>query len=202
MKKLKKWQIALIVLLAIGVIGGAAGGGDSEKKEEEKQQETSKNEDKKDNQEEQKEEQKEEKKEEQKEEKVYGIGDTQKVGKVEYTVVSKDVTDHIGDEYFGVAAQNEFMILTVKITNHGDKSLTVADSFFNLVDGSKTFKTDSGDAIYLEDDSIIFKEINPDASLTGKVIFDISENTVKSSNLQLQVQTGAWGTEKGYFKLN
>ena len=34
MKKLKKWQIALIVLLAIGVIGGAAGGGDSEKKEE------------------------------------------------------------------------------------------------------------------------------------------------------------------------
>lgn len=192
MKKLKKWQIVCIIILALVVIGGIAGGGDSEKKEEEKQQETSKNENQNN----------EEKETPKKEEKVYGIGDTQKVGKVEYTLVSKDVTDYIGNEYIGTNAQNKFMVITVKITNHGDEALTVSDSFFNLKDGSKTFKTDSGNAIYLEDDSIIFKEINPDASLTGKVLFDISDNTVNSSDLQLQVQTGAWGTEKGYFKLN
>ena len=32
MKKLKKWQIVLIVILALGVIGVLAGGGDEEKK--------------------------------------------------------------------------------------------------------------------------------------------------------------------------
>ena len=32
MKKLKKWQIVLIVILALGVIGALAGRGDEEKK--------------------------------------------------------------------------------------------------------------------------------------------------------------------------
>lgn len=187
MKKLLCACMALFMCFGLA----ACGSSDDKKNEDEK---TNEKEEKKDNQEEQK--------EEKKEEKVYKIGDTQKVGKVEYTVISKDVTDYIGNEFLGTNAQNEFMVITVEITNHGDEALTVSDSFFNLKDGSKTFKTDSGNAIYLEDDSIIFKEINPDASLTGKVLFDISEKTVKSSDLQLQVQTGAWGTEKGYFKLN
>ena len=38
MKKLKKWQIVLIVILALGVIGALAGRGDEEKKTASRQQ--------------------------------------------------------------------------------------------------------------------------------------------------------------------
>ena len=92
MKKLKKWQIVLIVILALGVIGVLAGGGDEEKKNGEPAAEKTDNK------------KKEDKKKEPKE-KTYGIKDTLKVGDVEYTVNGIETTDTIGDEYLNQKAQ-------------------------------------------------------------------------------------------------
>ena len=38
--------------------------------------------------------------------------------------------------------------------------------------------------------------------LKGKIVFDVTKATIDDKNLQLQVQTGAWGTEKGLINLH
>ena len=173
MKKLKKWQIVLIVILALGVIGALAGRGDEEKKNGEPAAEKTDNK------------KKEDKKKEPKE-KTYGIKDTLKVGDVEYTVNGIETTDTIGDEYLNQKAQETYLIVSVTVKNNGDK----------------TYNTDSTAIMYLGDESIFAKEINPDASLKGKIVFDVTKATIDDKNLQLQVQTGAWGTEKGLINLH
>lgn len=189
MKKLKKWQIVLIVILALGVIGALAGGGDDEKKSSEPAAQKTDKEDKK-----------EEKKEPK--EKTYGINDTLKVGDVEYTVNKIETTDTIGNEYLNQTAQETYLIVSITVKNNGDDALSVLDSFFKLKKGDKTYNTDSSAIMYLGDDSIFAKEINPDASLKGKVAFDVTKETIDDKSLQLQVQTGSWGTEKGLINLH
>ena len=178
MKKLKKWQIVLIVILALGVIGALAGRGDEEKKNGEPAAEKTDN----------------KKKEDKKKE--------PKVGDVEYTVNGIETTDTIGDEYLNQKAQETYLIVSVTVKNNGDDALSVLDSFFKLKKGDKTYNTDSTAIMYLGDESIFAKEINPDASLKGKIVFDVTKATIDDKNLQLQVQTGAWGTEKGLINLH
>lgn len=189
MKKLKKWQIVLIVILALGVIGALAGGGDDEKKSSESAAQKTDKEDKK-----------EEKKEPK--EKTYGINDTLKVGDVEYTVNKIETTDTIGNEYLNQTAQETYLIVSITVKNNGDDALSVLDSFFKLKKGDKIYNTDSSAIMYLGDDSIFAKEINPDASLKGKIAFDVTKETIDDKSLQLQVQTGSWGTEKGLINLH
>lgn len=188
MKKLKKWQIVVLVLIVLGVIGAIAGGGSKDSDTPTSDKVADKGDDKK--------------KDEPKKEKTYKIGEVQNVGKVEYTVNAKEVTDTVGTEYFNKKAQNKFLILTVTIKNNGKEALDVIDSFFKLKDGDKSFDTEFSSNAYIGDESIIAKKINPDTSFTGKIAFDIADGTIDSKNLQLQVQTGTWGTEKGYFNLN
>ena len=185
MKKLKKWQIVLIVILALGVIGAlAGGGGDEEKKSESAVEKTA------------------EKEKPKEEEKTYGIKDTLRVGDVEYTVNKIETTDTIGNEYLNQKAQETYLIISITVKNNGDEALTVLDSFFKLKKGDKTYNTDSSSIMYLGDDSIFAKEINPDASLKGKIAFDVTKDTIDDASLQLQVQTGSWGTENGLINLH
>lgn len=190
-KKFKKWQIALIAIVVLGVVGAVAGGSDSDKEKGDTPKTTENG-----NQETGKEENNEP------EVKAYKIGDVVVVGDVEYTVSAINATDTIGNEYLNAKAQNMYLVVDISIKNNGDKALTVADSFFKLLNDGKEYSTDSGAALYLGDDSMIFKEINPDASLSGKLVFDVAQETIDASGLQLQVQTGAWGTEKEVIHLH
>ncbi len=116
---------------------------------------------------------------------------------MEYTVNGIETTDTIGDEYLNQKAQETYLIVSVTVKNNGDDALSVLDSFFKLKKGDKTYNTDSTAIMYLGDESIFAKEINPDASLKGKIVFDVTKATIDDKNLQLQVQTGAWGHGKG-----
>lgn len=110
-----------------------------------------------------------------------------------------ETTDTIGDEYLNQKAQETYLIVSVTVKNNGDDALSVLDSFFKLKKGDKTYNTDSTAIMYLVDESIFAKEINPDASLMKK---SCSKATIDDKNLQLQVQTGAWGTEKRLINLH
>lgn len=167
----KKWPIVIAVIVVIGVIGAFRGGGNEDTKDEgEKTEEVS-------------------------EKKVYKVKDVVPVGDVEYVVNEVSSSNRIGDEYVGIDAKNVFYIVDVTIKNNGTEALTVSDSYFHLVSGEKTYNADSYGAMYLGEDSIIFDEINPDASLTGKVVFDITQETIDAKDLVLQVQTEAFGSE-------
>lgn len=135
------------------------------------------------------------------EKKVYHIGEVVPVGNVEYTVNGIEQTDTIGDQYVNATAQNHFLIVSVTITNKGNEALNVSDSYLKLKNGDKTYESSSDSIMYLGEESIFYESINPDASFTGKVAYDITQETIDSPNLQLQVQTGAFGTEKEVINL-
>lgn len=132
-----------------------------------------------------------------------GIGQVANVGDVSYLVNNIETVNSLGSEYFGETAQGVFLLVSVTVSNNGNESLDVSDSFFTLVDGEKTFDSNTMAAIHANEngDSFFVKSINPDLSLTSYVVFDVPQSIIDSSTKQLQVQTGYWGTEKGLINL-
>lgn len=131
----------------------------------------------------------------------YTIGQLVKVGDVEYTVLGKELATNIGGEY-GKNANGVFVLVTVTVTNKGNKPITVTDDFFTLIKGETEYTSDSSAGIYANDDAKFFlTELNPENTVTGLVVFDVNEATANDPGLQLRVQTGFWGTQKGLISL-
>jgi hypothetical protein len=112
-----------------------------------------------------------------------GIGEGAADGKFNFVVNGVDCTaTEIGDEYLSTTAQGQFCIVDVTINNVGDK----AQSFFGdnatlfNADGQE-FSADSEAAIYLDDSSSLYEEINPGNTLASKVVFDVPAGTVPTS---------------------
>ena len=193
----KKWWFWLIIVI---VIAGAVGGGNKDKTKKADTEKTAKVETK---------ESKTEKSSPKKSEKqVFGIGQDVTVGKVVYRVDGKEVADTVGNEYVNSTAKGKFLVLNVTVTNNGDKAITVTDDFFKLYKGKTEFKADTTATMYANQatngDSAAFflQELNPESTLSGKVIFDVSEDTINDPSTQLQVQTGIWGTQTEKINLN
>ena len=139
--------------------------------------------------------------EEQKEATTYSIGQEVPVGDVVYLVNSKEVTTNVGGE-FGKTANGVFLVLNVTVKNNGKEAITVTDDFFTLLKGDVEYKSDSTAGIYSNQDAKFFlTEVNPENSVTGNVVFDITEETANDPSIQLRVQTGFWGTETGVINL-
>ncbi|NQN65688.1 DUF4352 domain-containing protein [Streptococcus suis] len=123
------------------------------------------------------------------------------VGDVLYIVNSKEVTTNVGGE-FGKTANGVFLVLNVTVKNNGKEAITVTDDFFTLLKGDVEYKSDSTAGIYANQDAKFFlTEVNPENSVTGNVVFDITEETANDPSIQLRVQTGFWGTETGVINL-
>ena len=130
------------------------------------------------------------------------IGEIVKVGDVEYIVNSKSLSQNVGGEY-GKTANGIYLIVNVTVKNTGKKSITVTDDFFKLLKGDTEYATDSAAGLYANEEAKFFlSELNPENSITGNVVFDLSNETANASGLQLQVQTGIWGTQKGKISLD
>lgn len=127
-----------------------------------------------------------------------GIGEEIIVGDVHFTVNETSTAQNVGGEY-GVDAQSQFLILNVTIQNEKNEAVTVDSSFFKLLSGERTYDSDGTAAIYANDDASFFLEsVNPGVALTGNVVFDVPADL---ENMQLQVQTGFFGTETGLIDL-
>ena len=128
-------------------------------------------------------------------EKTYSVGDLVNVGTVSYLVNGIDTATNIGGEY-GQNSKGTYLLVNVTVTNNGDEALTVDNSLFKLLNDGKEYDSDSAAGIYANDDSSFFLEsVNPELSLTGNVVFDVSDTVIDSSTKQLKVATGFWGTE-------
>ena len=135
------------------------------------------------------------------EEVTYSIGQEVPVGDVVYIVNSKEVNTNVGGE-FGKTANGIFLVLNVTVKNNGKEAITVTDDFFTLLKGDVEYKSDSTAGIYANQDANFFlTEVNPENSVTGNVVFDITEETANDPSIQLRVQTGFWGTETGVINL-
>ena len=135
------------------------------------------------------------------EEVTYSIGQEVPVGDVVYIVNSKEVNTNVGGE-FGKTANGIFLVLNVTVKNNGKEAITVTDDFFTLLKGDVEYKSDSTAGIYANQDANFFlTEVNPENSVTGNVVFDITEETANDPSIQLRVQTGYFGTETGVINL-
>ena len=112
-----------------------------------------------------------------------GIGEPAADGKFTFVTNGVDCsTTEIGSEYLNKTAQGTFCIVDLTITNTGNKP----QSFFG--DNAKLFNAagqeysaDTEAAIYLEDSSSLYEEINPGNSLKSKVVFDVPAGTTPTS---------------------
>ncbi len=131
------------------------------------------------------------------------IGTPLKVEDVEFTVNGISTASNVGGQ-FGVDAQGVFLLVDVTVKNLGKEAITTDSSFFKLLVEDMEFEADSTATIYAGDNpnaNFFLESINPTLSLTGTVVFDVSQSVVDSSDLLLQVQTGIWGTETGVISL-
>lgn len=132
---------------------------------------------------------------------VVGMGQEINVGKVAYIVNSMETASNVGGEW-GQNSKGTYLIVNLTVTNNGDDALTVDNSLFKLINDGKEYDSDSAAGIYAnEEHSFFLESINPELSLTGDVVFDVSDTVVNSTTKQLQVSTGFWGTEKGLINL-
>lgn len=126
------------------------------------------------------------------------IGVPLKVGDLVFTVQDAQTVTEL-TSVFGNKTGN-FMVVTVNVKNESKEAVTLNTSFFKLVEGDGTvYETDSDSLMYIDaEESFFLEAINPKLEKTGKVIFAIPAGI---TDLELQVQTGAWGTEKGLISL-
>lgn len=130
------------------------------------------------------------------------IGDTLNVGDVSYVVVSVETASQVGSEYLNSTANGIYLVVTLSVTNHSSESLTISDTFFKILSGDKTFDADSTATLYADaENSFWYESLNPDLTMTGIVVFDVSEEVANSMDSNLQVQTGFWGTQTGIVSL-
>lgn len=137
-----------------------------------------------------------------KEVKAFKIGDTVKVGKITYIVSKKEAKDQVGPSVLPTKASQKFVVIEVTLKNGGNEAVTVDSSFFKLKRGEKTYEADSAASMSAnqgEDgtitNSFFLQEVNPDSEVKGFVVFDVAPDVAAATDLQLQVQTGVFGTE-------
>lgn len=182
----KNWKFWVIAFLVVGFMGALLG--DDDESEKKKDPEVV---DKENN-----------KEEEVKNDKQPKIGESFTVGDVQYKILGTETKKKVGSEYINQEAKGIYYIVEVEITNNGKESLSVNDSFFILFKGDIQYEVDSLASMYSGDDSLWLEKLNPELTMKGKVAFDVSEDTAKSNDLELQVQTGFWGTQKQKVKLS
>lgn len=144
-------------------------------------------------------EKKEEKSPEPEEPAGFRIGDTATAGDMTYVVKKVKTGDSVGSSFLEEKAKGKYVIVSVEVTNNSTEAAMVTSSFFKLKSGDKTFEADSMASIAAtsdsEDDSFFAEELNPDLTMTGVIVFDVSDKVASAKDNVLQAQTGFWGTE-------
>lgn len=128
------------------------------------------------------------------------VGDTLKVGDVEFKVNEISKATNVGGE-FGENSKGEYLVVKVSVANKSKEALLVDSSFFVIKADGKEYKADDMATISANEGAdFFFTEINPDLSLDGSVVFDLPKD-VHSKDMVLNVQTGLFGTEQGQINL-
>lgn len=112
-----------------------------------------------------------------------GIGQPAADGKFSFVVSGVDCSlTEIGNQYLNTKAQGQFCIVSVAVTNIGDKPQSFFGDNASLFNAQgQEFSADTEASIYLEDSSSIYEDVNPGNTLNSKVVFDVPAGTTPSS---------------------
>jgi hypothetical protein len=112
-----------------------------------------------------------------------GIGEPAADGDFNFVVNGVDCSGtEIGNEFLSQKAQGQFCIVDLTITNIGDQAQSFFGDNATLFNAQgQQFSADGEAAIYLENSSSLYEEINPGNTLASKVVFDVPAGTVPTS---------------------
>lgn len=138
-------------------------------------------------------------------EELFVIGDTVQAGDLSARVDNVSRASVIESAFSQeVPSTGNYLLVDVTVRNDGNESVTVDSNNFKLVKGETTYDSDSTATLYANEDSTSFflNSLNPEATLSGTVVFDISENSAGDPNLQLEISSNMFFGEKVYVNLN
>ena len=123
-----------------------------------------------------------------------GIGAKVRDGKFQFTVTKVTHAKRIGSRYLGQAAQGEYTILHITVTNIGSQAQNLDDSAQFVYDArGRKFSADSTADIYANgsSNSVFFNQINPGNTVHGKIAFDLPKgDTAVKAELHDSVFSG------------
>lgn len=111
------------------------------------------------------------------------VGQKVRDGQFEFTVtkVQKGVKS-VGDQYVNQKAQGQYVLVSVTVSNIGDKAQMLSDSSQKARDAKgREFSTDTAAAIYMKNNQVFLNEINPGNSVKGTLVFDMPKGTEPAS---------------------
>lgn len=109
---------------------------------------------------------------------VVGTGST----RLRYQITDVERTDRIGGE-FGIAADEQFVVVSVTVTNAGDNVTRLTSEVFTLATSGEQLREPDGQAMNVAENALVFRDLAPGATVSGVVIFD----TASESGLRLRV---------------
>lgn len=114
----------------------------------------------------------------------FKIGQTAKLEGTDYTVTGASTQSNVGGE-FGEKADGVFVVVDLTIENTKDETKTFTDTaaVFIAKDGTKYEGSDA--ALYLGDESLFLRDMQPDLATKGKLVFDVPPAKAAGGVLQV-----------------
>lgn len=109
---------------------------------------------------------------------VYKVGDEIVAGDFKWKVTSIEKRFVLGNsEYLKKKASGMFLLVKVEVENVGNEPQLLSDTFLKLVDDKgRTFAADTGAGLYLGEEWIFFKTLNPGVTLRGTIVYDVPKD--------------------------
>lgn len=127
------------------------------------------------------------------------VGETLELDGVQFLVKGFEYTNVFGTNEFLQEKASEgavLLVLDVSVTNNSSEEINTDSSFFKVIDDTGA---EFESMTVLGEDTLLFESINPRLSRSGKVVFEVPIDL--KGRLDVQVQTGFWGTVKGKINL-
>lgn len=111
------------------------------------------------------------------------VGTPVRDGNFEFTVTKvQPGVASVGTDMFGEKAQGQFLLVHVTVSNIGTEPQALMDSVQKVYDAQgRTFSPDSTAGLYLEDNEVLFTEVNPGNTVKGVLVFDMPKDAAPAS---------------------
>ena len=133
------------------------------------------------------------------------MGHQVRVDALDWEMTTVKTAESMGDTEYGLddKADGRFVIVDLNVGSDRDESATLTDEIVQLEIDGNTYKPDSDGtiaAIGSGADPLWFDDIGPDATMRGKVVFDVPPSALSK---QISVRLGelGFGTTKGCIDL-
>ncbi|MFS7003006.1 DUF4352 domain-containing protein [Carnobacterium maltaromaticum] len=129
----------------------------------------------------------------------YKVGDVISIGKINYKVNNFEIRNSND-----MTGRND-LIVSIDVTSMSEESekASFEDSFVLQI-GEKTFEADSTRSGNANTGSNPFRynQLNPDQTIQGFVVFNISKDQAESKKFDLLIKEGSFSSEEATVKLN